>query len=88
MRQSVSGSVSRYVGLQLTSLAIVAAALTFSDASSLLVWMKSRQDRETYPWISKTRFHEPGLVVFLNDFCDGALVDHTIQVCRERAGLA
>lgn len=50
------------------------AALTFSDASSLLVWMKAQQDRVTYPWISQTDFNEPGNVIFLNDFCDGALV--------------
>lgn len=63
------------------------SALTFSDASSLLVWMKARQDRTTYPWIAQTSFEEPGNVIFLNDFCDGALVDHAIDVCRRRAGL-
>lgn len=65
----------------------VKSALTFSDASTLLVWMKAQQDRVTYPWIASTEFDEPGNVVFLNDFCDGALVDHAIDVCRRRAGL-
>lgn len=63
------------------------SALTFSDALSLLVWMKARQDRTTYPWIAQTSFEEPGNVIFLNDFCDGALVDHAIDVSRQRAGL-
>lgn len=54
------------------------SALTFSDASSLLVWMKAQMDRRTYPWIRETEFKEPGNVVFLNDFCDGALVSELL----------
>lgn len=85
MQLSVSRVACRQYAQKLKPRLLV-AALTFSDASSLLVWMKSRQDRVTYPWIAEAEFNDPGLVVFLNDFCDGALVDHTINVCKKRAG--
>ncbi|GAA5859248.1 hypothetical protein JCM8547_008936 [Rhodosporidiobolus lusitaniae] len=43
----------------------IGPSLTYSDASSLLVWSKARMDRVTYPWLAKRAFVEEGLVVFL-----------------------
>ncbi|KAI5476591.1 hypothetical protein MNV49_007478 [Pseudohyphozyma bogoriensis] len=65
----------------------VGASLTYSDASSLLVWSKSKMDRVTYPWIAANTFLEPGNVIFLNDFVDGALVEHAVEKTRERIEL-
>ncbi|KAH8925834.1 hypothetical protein BT69DRAFT_1331818 [Atractiella rhizophila] len=63
----------------------IAASLTYSDASSLLVYMKAVMDRETYSWIGNHDFDDPGNPVFLNDFVDGALVEHCIEVSKQRA---
>jgi hypothetical protein len=38
----------------------IAASFTWSDASSLLVYTKAVMDRETYPWIARHKFREPG----------------------------
>lgn len=45
----------------------IAASLTYSKASSLLVGTKARVDPHTYSWIRKTRFEEPGLVLLVSD---------------------
>ncbi|GAA5894932.1 hypothetical protein JCM5296_000920 [Sporobolomyces johnsonii] len=65
----------------------IGASLTYSDASSLLVWSKARMDRVTYPWLATKAFIEPGLVVFLNDFVDGCLVEHALEKTKERVNL-
>ncbi|KAL8293568.1 hypothetical protein RQP46_000269 [Phenoliferia psychrophenolica] len=65
----------------------IRASLTYSDSSSLLTFMKPKSDRATYPWIATKTFNDPGNVVFLNDFVDGVLVEHAIDVSRQRAGL-
>lgn len=44
----------------------IAASLTYSKASSLLVGTKARVDPHTYSWIRKTRFEELGLVLLVN----------------------
>jgi len=62
------------------------SSITFSDCSSLLVWAKPRQDRFTYPWIASKTFEEPGNVILLNDFVEGALVDLAIAKSWERSG--
>ncbi|GAA5932339.1 hypothetical protein JCM1841_000853 [Sporobolomyces salmonicolor] len=65
----------------------IGASLTYSDASSLLVWSKARMDRVTYPWLASKAFIEPGFVVFLNDFVDGCLVEHALEKTKERIHL-
>ncbi|KAM0749797.1 hypothetical protein T439DRAFT_39678 [Meredithblackwellia eburnea MCA 4105] len=65
----------------------VGASLSFSDASSLLVWSKARMDRVTYKWIDDTTFIEPGNVIFLNDFVDGALVEQALEKSQERCDI-
>lgn len=62
--------------------------ITYSDCSSLLVYMRPKMDRAIYPWIAGARFEDPGLVVLLNDFCDGVLVEHAIAKSWQRSGLA
>ncbi|KAI5475561.1 hypothetical protein MNV49_001157 [Pseudohyphozyma bogoriensis] len=64
----------------------IGASLTYSDSSSLLTYMKPQQDRATYPWIASHTFEDPGNVIFLNDFVDGALVEHAIEVSKQRSG--
>ena len=49
--------------------------------------MKPLMDGATYPWIAGKTFADPGTVVFLNDFVDGVLVEHAVEVSRQRAGL-
>ena len=44
-------------------------------------------DRAIYPWVAGKRFEDPGLVVLLNDFCDGVLVEHALAKSWERSGL-
>ncbi|GAA5891838.1 hypothetical protein JCM6882_007378 [Rhodosporidiobolus microsporus] len=65
----------------------IGPSLSFSDASSLLVWSKARMDRVTYPWIAERAFLEDGPVVFLNDFVDPALVEHCVEKSRERVAI-
>ncbi|KAM0752878.1 PLC-like phosphodiesterase [Meredithblackwellia eburnea MCA 4105] len=65
----------------------VAASITYSDCSSLLTFMKPQMDRTTYPWIAGKTFDDPGNVILLNDFVDGVLVEHALDVSRRRAGL-
>lgn len=60
---------------------------SYSDSSSLLTYMKPRMDRATYPWIESHTFQDPGNVIFLNDFVEGVLVEHCIEVSKQRAGV-
>ncbi|KAL8276095.1 hypothetical protein RQP46_011510 [Phenoliferia psychrophenolica] len=62
----------------------VGASLSYSEASSLLVWSKCRMDRVTYSWIAGLTFIDAGNVIFLNDFVDGALVEHAVEKTKER----
>ncbi|KAK4048970.1 hypothetical protein OIO90_005605 [Microbotryomycetes sp. JL221] len=63
------------------------ASLTYSDSSSLLTYIKPKMDRVTYPWLTTHEFKEPGTVVLLQDFVEGVLVEHAIDISRRRAGL-
>ncbi|KAK4046946.1 hypothetical protein OIV83_005737 [Microbotryomycetes sp. JL201] len=63
------------------------ASLTYSDSSSLLTYIKPKMDRVTYPWLASHEFHEPGTIVLLQDFVEGVLVEHAIDISRRRAGL-
>ncbi|KAM0791848.1 hypothetical protein ACM66B_004105 [Microbotryomycetes sp. NB124-2] len=63
------------------------ASLTYSDSSSLLTYIKPKMDRVTYPWLATHDFHEPGNIVLLQDFVEGVLVEHAIDISRRRAGL-
>ncbi|GAA5991978.1 hypothetical protein JCM11641_005333 [Rhodosporidiobolus odoratus] len=62
----------------------IGPSLSYSDAASLLVWSKARMDRVTYPWLAQRAFVEAGLVIFLNDFVDPALVEHCVEKSKER----
>ncbi|KAH9811451.1 PLC-like phosphodiesterase [Melampsora americana] len=65
----------------------IATSLTYSKASSLLVYTKATVDPHTYRWIRERHFVEPGLVVLLNDFVDPVLTEHAIEKSKIRAGL-
>lgn len=66
---------------------LLSSGVTLSDTSSPLLSTKAKFDRSTYPWLIKnvpSRFPKTKLIVFLNDFADNALVDHSIEVTRQR----
>ncbi|POW21093.1 hypothetical protein PSHT_02857 [Puccinia striiformis] len=65
----------------------IITSLTYSKASSLLVYTKANLDPFTYSWVKGRHFIEPGLVVLLNDFVDSALTEHAIEKSKIRAGL-
>lgn len=65
----------------------IITSLTYSKASSLLVYTKSNLDPYTYNWVKGRHFIEPGLVVLLNDFVDSVLTEHAIEKSKLRAGL-
>ncbi|GAA6039540.1 hypothetical protein JCM8097_008378 [Rhodosporidiobolus ruineniae] len=65
----------------------IGPSLSFSDASSLLVWSKARMDRVTYPWLAGRGFFDDGLVVFLNDFVDPSQVELALEKTRERVAV-
>ncbi|SDA03124.1 BZ3500_MvSof-1268-A1-R1_Chr11-1g03316 [Microbotryum saponariae] len=65
----------------------VFASLTYSDSSSLLTYVKPIMDRVTYPWLQSHKFEQSGLVVLLNDFVEGVLVEHAVEISKQRAGL-
>ncbi|MBW0466590.1 hypothetical protein O181_006305 [Austropuccinia psidii MF-1] len=64
----------------------IITSLTYSDASSLLVYTKANVDPHTYTWVREKNFIEPGLVVLLNDFVDSALTERAIEKSQLRAG--
>ncbi|KAG9039980.1 hypothetical protein FRB95_004452 [Tulasnella sp. JGI-2019a] len=64
----------------------IITGLRTSDAGSLLVYMKPKMDRVTYPWIESKTFNEPGNIILLNDFVEGLLVEHAIMKSKDRAG--
>ncbi|GAA95267.1 uncharacterized protein L969DRAFT_44743 [Mixia osmundae IAM 14324] len=63
------------------------ASLSWSDASSLLNYMKPQNDRQIYPWIQQHELTDEGTVILLNDYVDGALVEMAIDKSRQRANL-
>ncbi|KAA1129525.1 hypothetical protein PGTUg99_026073 [Puccinia graminis f. sp. tritici] len=65
----------------------ILTSLTYSKASSLLVYTKANLDPFTYTWVKGRHFIEPGLVVLLNDFVDSVLTEHAIEKSKIRAGL-
>ncbi|PLW23812.1 hypothetical protein PCASD_10652 [Puccinia coronata f. sp. avenae] len=65
----------------------IITSLTYSKASSLLVYTKANLDPFTYSWVKGRHFIEPGLVVLLNDFVDSVLTEHAIEKSKIRAGL-
>ncbi|OAV87089.1 hypothetical protein PTTG_02317 [Puccinia triticina 1-1 BBBD Race 1] len=65
----------------------ILTSLTYSKASSLLVYTKANLDPFTYSWVKGRHFIEPGLVVLLNDFVDSVLTEHAIEKSKIRAGL-
>lgn len=61
--------------------------ITFSDATSPLLFTKSRFDNATYTWVEKNcngNVGNSGLVVLLNDFVDNALTYHAISATTKR----
>lgn len=64
----------------------VRTPLTFSDASSPLLYTKARFDYVLYPWVKANykRFSGKNLLVLLNDFSDGNLAEISAQLSRER----
>ncbi|MBW0466480.1 hypothetical protein O181_006195 [Austropuccinia psidii MF-1] len=64
----------------------IITSLTYSDASSLLVYTKANVDPHTYAWVRERHFIEPGLVVLLNDFVDSVLTEHAIEKSKIRGG--
>lgn len=67
---------------------LISALLTFSDATSPLLYTKARFDNATYPWVAQNVNASNagiGLAVLLNDFADNALVSHSIAATRQRS---
>ncbi|KAI8454583.1 PLC-like phosphodiesterase, partial [Phakopsora pachyrhizi] len=66
----------------------IVTSLTYSKASSLLVYTKSCVDPVTYDWIRQRHFIEPGEIIYcsLNDFVDSVLTEHAIEKSKIRAG--
>jgi hypothetical protein len=68
---------------------IFTSVATMSDASSPLMSTKPGFDHSTYAWLQDNvpvpgRFRGDQLMVFLNDFCDNALVDYGFGTSFQR----
>jgi hypothetical protein len=68
---------------------IFTSVATMSDASSPLMSTKPGFDHATYAWLQDNvpvpgRFRADQLMVFLNDFCDNALVDYGFGMSFQR----
>jgi hypothetical protein len=65
---------------------IIKSSLSFSDASSPLLYTKPYFDSETYPWINKNykKFPNEQPLIFLNDFVDNQLVEMCCKISLSR----